>query len=225
MSTEQIKTYLVIPAYNEAKNIQAVLRAVLPCYPNVVVVDDGSSDNTSELVKAFDVNSLRHATNRGQGAALRTGTKFAFANGADAVVHFDADGQFLVEDVAAALELIRKGESDIVFGSRFIGRTTKMPWFKEFVIMPVARLVNRLFFGINLTDPQSGFRAFNARAFDKILWQHDGMAHCTEILHRASGSDLVIREVPITVIYHDFGQRLSGGFKIVKDFIIYSLIN
>lgn len=221
----QFRTFFVIPAYNEAGNIKAVLDDVLNRYENVIVVDDGSSDATQEIVNMSGAILLRHVTNRGQGAALRTGTKFAFEQGADIVVHFDADGQFLVEDVAKAIAIVENKEADIIFGSRFIHKTTDMPWLKERVIMPLARIVNRIFFGINLTDPQSGFRVFNAEAFGKILWQHDGMAHCTEILHRASRSRLIIKEVPITVIYHDFGQRLSGGFKIIKDFIIYSLIS
>jgi glycosyltransferase involved in cell wall biosynthesis len=224
MSTSPIKVYLVIPAYNEGKNIETVLSSILPFYQEVVVVDDGSLDNTAELVGKFKVKLLRHATNRGQGAALRTGTKYAFISGADIVVHFDADGQFLVSDINKFIDACVSG-ADIVFGSRFLEQTTQMPWFKEQIIMPLARLVNSLFFGIKLTDPQSGFRAFKREAFAKILWQQDGMAHCTEILHRASAAGLVVREVPITVIYHDFGQKLSGGFRILKDFFIYSLIN
>lgn len=225
MFTEQIKTYLVIPAYNEGKNIKIVLDEALAKYPNVVVVDDGSIDNTAEVINATKATLLRHVTNRGQGAALRTGTKFAFASGADIVVHFDADGQFLVDDIELALKPLIAGEANMALGSRFINNTTEMPWFKEYAIMPMARLFNQVFFGLNLTDPQSGFRAFNASAFDKILWQQDGMAHCTEILHLAAKNKITIVEVPITVIYHHFGQRLSGGFKIIKDFIIYSLIN
>ncbi|MEI8361196.1 MAG: glycosyltransferase family 2 protein [bacterium] len=225
MSINKNKIYLIIPAYNEAKNIGEVLATALKIYSDIVVVDDGSSDETAAIVSLFNVHLLRHVTNRGQGAALRTGTKFAVFNGADIIVHFDADGQFLIDDIEVAIKKIVLDKVDLVFGSRFLNDNTKMPWFKKNIIMPLARLVNKLAFNINLTDPQSGFRVFTAKSFEKIIWQQDGMAHCTEILHRATRSGLTLAEVPITVIYHDFGQRLSGGFKILKDFFIYSLIN
>ena len=94
-----------------------------------------------------------------------------------------------------------------------------MPWFKKHILFPLARLVNRLFFQINLTDPQSGFRAMSTKATHRIKIEQDQMAHCSEILHKAFKSKLKIKEIPMTVIYHRFGNNFSGGLKILKDLI------
>jgi len=90
--------------------------------------------------------------------------------------------------------------------------------------MPLARLVNRLFFNIKLSDPQSGFRVFSKEAAQKIEIKNDGMAHCSEILHQLFKNKLKIEEVPITVVYHEFGQKFSSGFKIIKDLLIRKII-
>ena len=216
---------IVIPAYNEELNIQAVVAGVLPVCTEVIVVDDCSRDQTYQFAVKAGATVLRGLVNRGQGAALRIGTAKAIANGDKVIVHFDADGQFLVKDIEKIVEPILAGEAEIVFGSRFLDDTTKMPYFKKAVIMPLARFINYLFFGIRLTDPQSGFRAFSASAYPQIFWQQDGMAHCSEILYLAHKHNLKIKEVPITVIYTEFGQRLSGGFKIIKELIISRLLS
>ena len=226
-----MKIICVIPAYNEAEHIQEVVKNVLPFVNELVVVDDGSIDKTSELANSQNATVLRHIINRGQGAALRTGTQYAISQNADIIVHFDADGQFLPNDISTAVAPILKNEADIVFGSRFLAsdnvleKSKRMPAFKKYIIMPLGRIVNNIFFKIVLTDPQSGFRVFSKNAAQKINWHQDGMAHCTEILFASHQTGLRITEVPIAVIYHDFGQKLSGGFKILKDLLISKLIN
>lgn len=228
LNNYNLKIYCVIPAYNEEKNLAAVLEAVRPTVDEMVVVDDGSSDRTAIVAREHGARLLRHVVNRGQGAALKTGTVFALTQGADIIVHFDADGQFLAEEIKTVIEPIRMGRAGMVFGSRFLGGGSKadsMPPFKRNVIMPLARLANRLFLDVNLTDPQSGFRALSRAAAEKMNWWQDGMAHCSEILFAAARSGLKFEEVPITVVYRHFGQRLSGGLKILKDLFIARLIN
>lgn len=217
--------YCIIPAYNEEKNLAGVLKNVKKTGINIVVVDDGSTDNTFDLAIKSEVNVLKHVVNRGQGAALKTGTEYAIRNNADIIVHFDADGQFLAEDIAAVVLPIEKNEADIVFGSRFMGIESNMPRFKKKIIMPLARLVNRVFLDVKLTDPQSGFRAMSIIAAKKFSWQQNGMAHASEILFAANKAGLRIKEVPIKVVYHDFGQKISGGIKIIKDLFLARLIN
>jgi glycosyltransferase involved in cell wall biosynthesis len=215
----------VIPAWNESKNIVSVLQDVKPSVDEVVVVDDGSTDDTSELAARSGVTVLRHIINRGQGAALRTGTEYALANGADIIVHFDADGQFLPEEISKIAAPIISGEAEMVFGSRFLGIGSNMPAFKKLVIMPLAKFVNRVFLNIKTTDPQSGFRAFSRRAAEIVKWHQDDWAHCSEIISAAGRSGLAIKEVPMTVIYRHFGSGLGRGFKILKDLFITRLIN
>lgn len=220
-----MKVYCIIPAWNEvARRSEFVLPQVINDLQGkvdkIVIVEDGSDDATYELSKNLQADILRHAVNRGQGAALKTGTEYALDQGADIIVHFDADGQFRTEDIERVVQPIREGRADIVFGSRFIDNTTVMPYMKEKLIMPLARLVNRLFFKIKTSDPQSGFRALSRRAAQEIQWQQDAMAHCSEILILTHRSGLPIIEVPITVLYPDFGQRFGGGLKILRDMFI-----
>jgi len=156
-----MKISCVIPAYNEAKNINKVIEKVLPLVDELIVVDDCSKDNTYELASATKAIALHHPINRGQGAALQTGDEYALLHGADIVVHFDADDQFKAEEIPSLVAPILAGQADAVFGSRFLG-SANFPFAKRFIIMPIARLANRLF-GIKMSDPQSGFRALNKK--------------------------------------------------------------
>src|SRR3989338_8527967 len=128
---ENSKTFVVIPAYNEAATIGAVIQAVHERFANLVVVDDFSTDQTSELASQYPIYYLKHVINLGQGAALQTGNEFALCQGADLIVHFDSDGQHRVEFIDKLIEPIQKGQADIVFGSRFLGTASKIPWFKK----------------------------------------------------------------------------------------------
>jgi len=218
-----MKIFCVIPAYNEAKEISQVVRDVKKFVDEVVVVDDCSSDQTAVLAEQAGAKVLRHMVNRFQGAALQTGNEYAFAHGAEVVVHFDADGQFLAKEINDLVAPIVSGEYDIVFGSRFLEKKSKMPFLKEEIIMPLARAVNYLFFDIKFTDPQSGFRAMSRKAVELIKIEQDGMSHCSEILHKTFQNKLRTKEVPITVRYDEFGQGFSGGLRIIKEFFLHKL--
>jgi len=224
--------FCIIPAFNEEKTIGEVVKKVKTLVDNIVVVDDGSSDKTAEIAAVSGAVVLRHPLNRGQGAALETGNQYALAHGAEVVFHFDADGQFSVEDIPAVLEPIIKGEADAVLGSRFLGKESNMPAFKKKVIMPLAHLVNRFLLGVELSDPQCGFRALTSSAWRKVSIKQDGMAHASEILSKMLKNKIKIKEVPVKVIYQRAGQGLfggrgmgAGGIRIVKDIILAKLMN
>ena len=226
------KIFCVIPAFNEEKVLASVIEGVKPYTTEIVVVDDCSLDNTFEVAKATGVKVLRHVINRGQGAALQTGDEYALKNGADIIVHFDADGQFQAKDIKEAVIIITNDEADVVLGSRFLGKESNMPWTKKYFIMPIARLVNKLLFQSNLTDPQNGFRVLSRIATEKITITNDGSAHCNEILHKIFHYKLRVKEIPVTVIYNEFGQSLfggkgrgKGGVRIVKDLFLSFLID
>ena len=220
-----MKIVCVIPAWNEAKKIAAVIAAVQPLVDAVVVVDDTSPDDTSTVAAAAGAVVLRHPINRGQGAALRTGTRWALDQGADIIIHFDGDGQFLASDLPGLIEPLLQGAADIVFGSRFLRPNDQLPWLKRYLIMPAAHLTNRLFYHKSLSDPQSGLRAMTAAAAVRLDWQEDRMAHCTEILGLACKLKLKIKEVPMTVVYKNFGQKFSEGFVIIGDLFINKISN
>jgi glycosyltransferase involved in cell wall biosynthesis len=225
------KIVIVIPAYNEEKKIAETVRAVLAHYKDVLVVDDRSSDRSAQIARDSGATVVSHPINRGQGAALETGNRFALAHGADIIVHFDADGQFLATEIDRLLAPILTGRADIVMGSRFMGQESEMPAFKRKVIMPLARFFLRLFYGAVLSDPQNGFRAMNREFANKLRIENDGAAHCTEIIVKAIKGGWRYEEVPVTVLYNHFGQGLfsgkgrgSGGIKILKSLLIQKLI-
>jgi glycosyltransferase involved in cell wall biosynthesis len=219
-----MKICCVIPAYNETKYLPQVITELKDLVDEVIVVDDCSGDNTFELAIRSGALTARHRLNRGQGAALRTGTNLALDRGADIIVHFDADGQFRTQDIKQVIQPLLNKQADMVLGSRFLDTSTKMPYFKRVVIMRLARLFN-LLLGVRLTDPQSGFRALSRSSAQKLHWSQDRMAHCSEILNLAHDLNFKIVEVPITVIYREFGQKISGGFKIIFDLVIAKLAN
>src|SRR3989344_2225446 len=163
-----MKIFVIIPAYNEAERIGLVLEDLKPFPYSVVVVDDGSSDNTAEIVSRYPAVLLRHQINRDQGAALETGDQYALRQGADIIVHFDADGQFLAKEIEEVLAPIIHENYDVVFGSRFLGKKSQLPWFKKNIFFPLARIVNRVLLNVKFSDPQNGFRALSRSAAQLI---------------------------------------------------------
>lgn len=220
-----MKITCVIPAYNEAQHISSVITKLKKFVDEIIVIDDASSDKTASEASQAGAIVARHIINRGQGAALRTGTQLALDRGSDIIIHFDADDQFQAEDIPEMIKPIIANQADAVLGSRFLTKKSNLPKIKKYLVMPLARLVNRLLFNIRLSDPQSGFRALNRQSAQKLKIENDGMAHCSEIIYRLFKNKNRITEVPITVIYHEYGQKLSGGFKIIKDLLIQKLIN
>jgi len=219
-----MKISCVIPAYNEARHIQMVVNSVRPYVNEIIVIDDASKDDTAILAAASGALVKRHLLNRGQGAALETGNQYALQNGADIIIHFDADNQFLATEIPDILQPLINGQADIVFGSRFLGKKSNLPFAKKYLIYPLAQIFTRYFLGIKLSDPQNGFRAMNRQTANLIKITNREMAHASEIQVIAFKNKLKIAEVPITVIYHHFGQKLSGGFKVIKDLLISKLI-
>lgn len=219
-----MKIFCVIPAYNEEKNITKVISDARPYVDEVVVVNDCSRDDTALLATQTGVTVLSHIINRGQGASLQTGNEYALQNKADIIVHFDADDQFLASEIPDMVKPIINNEADIVFGSRFLGKKTNFPFVKKYIIMPLAQIFTRTFLGVKLSDPQNGFRALSREAAQKIIIDNRQMAHASEIQSKAFKLKLRIAEVPITVIYHHFGQKLSGGFIVMRDLLIHKII-
>ncbi len=218
------KIFCIIPAFNEEKNISKVIEEVQKMVDTVVVVDDCSTDQTLKIAKEKNVVVLHHIINRGQGAALQTGNEYAKKNNADIIVHFDADGQFIAEEIKDIINPILKKEAEVVFGSRFLEKKSNIPFLKKKIIFPIAKIINKYLAGVNLTDPQSGFRAMSKKAANHITINQDKMAHCSEIMFKTFQNKIPAKEVAITVIYNNFGQRFSGGVKIFKDLLLGKLI-
>ncbi|MFA6995489.1 MAG: glycosyltransferase family 2 protein [Patescibacteria group bacterium] len=214
----------VIPAFNEEANITRVIAGVRPYVQEIVVVDDNSRDSTAVLAAAAGATVLHHHINRGQGAALQTGNDYALRHGADIIVHFDADDQFLASEIPDMIQPLVEARADIVFGSRFLGKKANFPPIKKYIINPLAQIFTRFFLGIKLSDSQNGFRALSRQAAQVIQIDNRAMAHASEIQSKAFQQKLRVVEVPVTVIYHEFGQKLSGGLQIAKDLLIHKII-
>ncbi len=210
----------IVPAYNESERITGVVRSLRGVVDEVVVIDDGSTDDTAIRARAAGAIVLVHSVNMGQGAALETGHEYVRRTGGGIVVHFDGDGQFQVEDITRALNVLGDSGSDIVLGSRFLGPSAHIPLIKRRVIHPLARWVNYIFTRVVLTDAHNGFRVLGPRALAEIRFTQNGMAHATEIIEHIREKGLRYVEIPVVVRYHEYGQKFRGGLTVIKDLIV-----
>ena len=215
--------FVVIPAHNEDAVLGDVLDDVRSCEPQmqIVVVDDGSSDQTYDVAAARGAHVLRHIVNLGQGAALRTGIDYALRMGAEIVVTFDADGQMDARDIAAVVEPVRLGECDVTFGTRFASQRPEGIRPLRRVLLFVALVFTRMTTGLAVTDVHNGFRAFSRKAVESMRLEQNRMAHASEIVHEAARLRLRWKEVPVRIRYTEYsrrkGQRTSGALDILID--------
>ncbi len=207
----------IVPAYNEEKRVGSVVRSLLACVDEVVVVNDGSRDKSAVVAKEAGATVISHKINRGQGAALETGHAYARKQRAAYVLHFDADGQFSVDDIGPALEALQLAQADILFGTRYGEKNSNVPWTKRYVLRPIGRIVDRLFGSVRLTDAHNGFRILSKKALEAIHITQSGMAHASEIPALVKKHNLAYIEVPVSVTYHEYGQGISSGIKTVRD--------
>jgi len=215
--------HVMIAAFNEERTVFGVVSELRSICPNVVVVDDGSRDGTSEEAMRAGAVVVRHLINRGQGAALQTGFTYALKRGAEVIVTFDADGQHRPQDVPALVAPILRGEVDVCLGSRFLGRTEGMPRGRRWTLR-AAVLWTRATSGVRLTDAHNGLRAFSRRAAERLDLQLDRMAHASELIDQVRSSGLAYREVPVTIRYTDYslakGQRSTAMIRVAIDYLI-----
>jgi len=189
----------------------------------VVVVDDGSTDQTATAAAAAGAIVVSHLINRGQGAALKTGIEYALSCGAEAIVTFDSDGQHRIEDVDALLAPVLEGKYDVVLGSRFLGEGSCVPFGRK-LTLKLGVLFTRLVSGIRVTDTHNGLRALSRTAAEKIQIRQDRMAHASEILDEIARLKLRYAEVPTRILYTEYsqtkGQKSSAALRIVWDFLV-----
>ena len=219
--------WIVIPAFKESVRVRTTLAELLPRYSNIVVVDDGSPDDTGAVARSCGVWVVRHPINRGQGAALQTGIDFAVLQGAETIVTFDADGQHDPADIPAILEPVQSGAADIALGSRFLGHTVGMPLSRR-IVLKAAVLFTRVVSRIHVTDTHNGFRAFSRAAAQALRIRQDRMAHASEILDEIRRLGLRYREVPVTIRYSaatlEKGQSSWNAVRIVWQFLVGKVV-
>lgn len=221
-----MNTWIVIAAFNEGTVIRSVVEGVRRRYPNVVVVDDASTDATIDEARAAGAVVLEHLINRGQGAALKTGIDYAVQQGAEAIVTFDADGQHDPEEIPSLLVPIEHGEVDVVLGSRFLRDGSNVPPLRR-IVLRAGIVFTRIMSRIQVTDTHNGFRAFNRHAARTIKIVQDRMAHASEILDEIVRNKLRYREVPVTITYSYYsrekGQSTSSMFRIAFKIFMHKL--
>lgn len=219
------KTAIVIAAYNEKQTIFQVVKDVKNAgYNDIIVVDDGSADDTAKRARNTGATVLRHVINRGQGAGLRTGINYAVENEADIIVTYDADGQFEASEISDVTAPITKNEADVVLGSRFLGKKANNMSAGKKLVLKLGAVVTWVFSGIWLTDSHNGFRALSREAAQKITITFDRMEHASEIIEEIAHNKLRYKEVPVTVHYHEAGQHpirsIKMGIKLVLKKVI-----
>ena len=200
MTDVKSRVVAVIPCYNTESHIAEVVTKCLPHVDQVIVVNDGSTDDTAEAARKAGAQVINHDRNMGYGGAIKTGFREAQRNGNDIIVTIDGDGQNNSDEIPLLLEPILGGEADLVIGSRFLSNNHNMPGYRNFGIRVITWLWN-VFSPIKVSDSQSGFRAYNKTLFKKLALSENGMSISIEILEKARKKGVTITEVPVSCHY------------------------
>ncbi len=196
-----MKIIIGIPAFNEEKNIAGIITKLADITDTIIVCNDGSSDLTSDIAEKMGAFVINHEKNLGYGAAIRSIFLKAKELDGDILVTFDADGQHRIEDIEQVTKPIIDQEADLVIGSRFLDESEKeVPRYRKVGIKVITKITNASI-KKQLTDSQSGFRAYSKKVLAELNPSELGMGISTEILIKASNKNFRITEVPIKILY------------------------
>ena len=221
--------WVIIPSYNEDKAIRQTIKELKLFFPNILVVDDHSSDSTQKILKDTGVHILRHSVNLGQGAALKTGCNFAIEElGAMEVITFDADGQHSPKDARGMLDLRRKKNLDVVLGSRFLRKKENIVPWKRKILLKTAIIFTKYLSNIKVTDTHNGLRVFSSNAYRKLNLTENRMAHASEILDEISKKFMKFEEYPTKIKYTQYsiskGQNNFDSLVIFIDILLSKVL-
>lgn len=197
-----------MPGFNEAKYVRGVLKKVKKYTQNIIFVDDGSTDATTQEARTEVTHVLTHKINLGKGAALKTGCDYAFEElGAEVVILMDSDDQHNPAELPQFLHAMEETKSEVVFGARKVD--VKMPFFKRIFNMLASYAVNVLFGGQLIPDIPSGYKAFTRKAYTKIRWNSLGYQVEMEIACRVTKHAIPFTSITIDTIYHDHDKGMT----------------
>ncbi len=221
-----MKIVAVIPALNEATRIAAVIRGASQYVNEVIVVADGSTDDTAAVALAAGARVIRHAENCGAGAATMTGLEAARRLGFDIAITLDADGQHATADIPRLVETLQKENADLVIANRF-GRKNTIPFIRR-IANTIGNLVTFFATGIYLPDTQCGFKAFSPKALSEIELKMSGFEFCTEVIREASKNRWKIVSIPSKVVYSEYtlakGQSFSSGIRTAAKILLRTFL-
>jgi len=222
-----LKVIVGIPAFNEEKNIAILITQLKKIADKIIVCNDGSTDLTSEIAEELGATVINHKKNLGYGAAIRSIFLKSKDLDVDILVTFDADGQHRIDDINKVINPIINGESDLVIGSRFLDESEKeIPKYRKVGINVITKITNATI-KKQLTDSQSGFRAYSKKVLNELNPSELGMGISTEILIKASARNFRISEVPIKIIYKgntSTHNPISHGSSVLFSTIKYTSI-
>jgi len=216
-TSKKPKIIACIPAYNEEKYIAKVILQTKPYVDEILICNDGSTDMTEQIAKALGATVITHPKNMGYGAALRTLFIEAKKRDPDIMITLDADAQHNPNEIPQLIQPILNGEADIVIGSRFLGET-KQPTWRKLGIKTITWLTKKTYKIQNLTDAQSGYRAYSRKAIQLITPEDSDMGASIDILYQAKKNNLKITEKPIQILYHEEASTqnpITHGSKII----------
>lgn len=217
-----MKNIAVIPAYNEAKTIQNVVRKTLKHVDMVIVINDGSLDNTANLAQAAGAFVISHQKNMGKGMALNTGFQTAISYDADIVTILDGDEQHNPAEIPSLIDKLLYNQLDMVVGSRYL-KKNDIPGYRCLGLFVLNTLTN-IASGIHITDSQSGFRAFSKKAVQNMYFKENGFSVESEMQFLAAKFSLKVGESPIKVAYSDKAKRnpvVHGFFVLWRVLTLY----
>jgi glycosyltransferase involved in cell wall biosynthesis len=197
---------VVIPCANEAKTISALVSAVRERLPNIIVVDDGSTDDTGARAAKAGAKVIRHEVSRGKGVALNTGWRRAVERGFKWALTMDGDGQHAPEDIPALLATVGQGDADLVVGNR-MANAAQMPWLRRRVNRWMSKRLSRAA-GIDLPDSQCGFRLMRLSAWSTLSLTTEHFEVESEVLLNFVARKYAVRFVPVQVIYQDERSKI-----------------
>ena len=215
-----------IPAFNEEKNIGKVIVTLKKITNDIIVCDDGSNDLTKEIAEGLGVKVISHTKNMGYGEAIKSIFNEAKKKEADILVTFDADGQHRPEDIMSLTKPIIDQEAEVVIGSRFLKNETNMPKYRKIGVKVLTKVTN-MSIKENLTDSQSGLRAYQKKVLQNISLTDSGMGISTEILIKSHQKEFRIVEVPIQILYGkdtSTHNPVSHGTSVLLSTIKYTSI-